>query len=61
MKGGYRGLQTVQKVKKIQYVGITKIHFSSKNQNIPMNKSEGKLKKPHFLPFLRGLRGIRGD
>ena len=57
MKGGYRGLKTVQKYKNLQYVGITKIHFSSKYQNIPMNKSEEKLRKPHFLAFLRGLRG----
>ena len=33
----------------------------TKNQTIPMNRSEEKLRKPHFLAFLRGLRGIRGD
>ena len=41
------------------YEDITNIHFSSKNQNIPMNNSEEKLRKPHFFAFLRGLRGIK--
>ena len=40
---------------------LPKLQFSSKNQTIPMYKSKEKLRKPHFLAFLRGLRGIRED
>ena len=60
MKGVIGDYKLFKKYKNFQYVGITKIHFSSKNQNIPMNKSEEKLRKPHFLAFLRGLRGLEG-
>ena len=31
----------------------------TKNQIIPMNQSEEKSEKPHFLPFVRGLDGIK--
>ena len=42
-------------------LGLQRLRRETKNQTIPMNQSEEKLRKPHFLAFLRGLRGIRGD
>ena len=39
---------------------VHRLRRETKNQTIPMNQSEEKWEKHHFLAFLRGLRGIRG-